>query len=181
MLTKSEAKKWRQAACELFKKAGIVITKKEANSIETADFGLGIYEKIGLGVLVYVNTSRCCAKELALLPWQICPEHRHPPIDKLNPGKEETFRCRWGEAYLYVPGARLKGPHAKVPPEKRKYFTVWHEIVLKPGYQYTLKPNTLHWFQAGPAGAVISEFSTTSVDEKDIFTDEEIHRITKIV
>jgi len=180
MLSKEEAQKWRDKAYALLKRAGIVITEREKKSIETADFGLGIYDKIGLGVLVYVNTKRCCAKELALLPWQICPEHRHPPISKTNLGKEETFRCRWGEAYLYVPGKKCAKPHAKIPEEKKEYFTVWHEIVLKPGIQFTLAPDTLHWFQAGPQGAVISEFSTTSVDEKDIFTDSEIQRITKV-
>jgi len=42
-------------------------------------------------------------------------------------------------------------------------------------------PNTLHWFQAGPEGAVISEFSTRSRDEADIFSDPDIKRIPEIV
>lgn len=49
--------------------------------------------------------------------------------------------------------------------------------VLNPGEQYTLLPNTLHWFQAGDEGAVVSEFSTKSTDENDLFTDSEIKRI----
>ena len=40
-----------------------------------------------------------------------------------------------------------------------------------------MEPDTLHWFQAGPEGAVISEFSTRSFDEYDIFTDPRIQRI----
>jgi D-lyxose ketol-isomerase len=55
-----------------------------------------------------------------------------------------------------------------------------HEVILYPGEQYTLTPNTKHWFQAGPEGAVVSEFSTKSRDEADIFTDENIQRMTKI-
>ena len=51
-----------------------------------------------------------------------------------------------------------------------------HEIYLRPGEQYTLKEQTRHWFQAGPEGAVISEFSTPSFDEADIFIDPEIKR-----
>jgi len=35
----------------------------------------------------------------------------------------------------------------------------------------------LHWFQAGPEGAIISEFSTQSHDETDIFTDPDIIRV----
>jgi D-lyxose ketol-isomerase len=131
-------------------------------------------------VLVYVNTERCCAKELAMLPRQTCPEHRHPPIGRENPGKEETFRCRFGTVYLYVPGKRTV-VHATPPAGREAVYTVWHEVELNPGDQYTLAPDTLHWFQAGPNGAVVSEFSTRSLDEKDIFTDPEIQRITKIV
>ena len=58
--------------------------------------------------------------------------------------------------------------------------TVFHEVVLKAGEQYTIMPETLHWFQAGANGAVVSEFSTRSTDETDIFTDKNIIRETKI-
>ena len=186
MMTRKEIKKNQKLAQALFNKAGIAITKKEAGSIEVADFGLGAYKQTGLALLVYVNTDRCCAKELALLPRQTCPEHRHPPLGRDNPGKEETFRCRWGTIYLYVPGNKTRRRHARPPKAdslsgKALSYTVWREIVLKPGAQYTLAPDTLHWFQAGAQGAVVSEFSTRSVDEKDIFTDREIQRITRIV
>ena len=50
--------------------------------------------------------------------------------------------------------------------------------MLDPGDQYTIPPGTLHWFQAGPDGAIVSEFSTTSRDELDLFTDPEIARAT---
>ena len=181
MLTKKQFRKRQKQASALFKKAGIVIAKKEYAAIEAADFGLGAYEQTGLGVLVYVNTERCCAKELAMLPRQICPEHRHPPLGRDNPGKEETFRCRWGKIYLYVAGEVTRPPRARIPRGREKYYTVRHEIELNPGDQYTLAPNTRHWFQAGPRGAVVSEFSTRSLDEKDIFTDPEIQRITRVV
>jgi D-lyxose ketol-isomerase len=52
--------------------------------------------------------------------------------------------------------------------------------VLKPGEQYTLYPDTLHWFQGEPEGAVISEFSTRSRDEADIFSDKDIKRIPEV-
>jgi len=179
MMSRSEFRKQQQATAALFKKAGIVITKKEAATIDAADFGLGEFAQTGLGVLVYVNTARCCAKELSLLPRQTCPEHRHPNVAG-EPGKEETFRCRWGRVHLYVPGKKTARPHGKAPKGREDHYTVWHEVVLNPGDQYTLQPNTLHWFQGGPRGAVVSEFSTRSRDEADIFTDPEIARVTKI-
>lgn len=179
MLTVAQLEEARERAKNYFTKAAIVLTPEEAQNIEVADFGLGELDRTGLEIVTYVNTTRCCAKELVLFPHQTCPEHRHPAIEG-EPGKEETFRCRWGEVYLYVPGEAVAAPKALVPEGREASYTVWHEVILTPGQQYTLMPNTLHWFQAGPEGAVVSEFSTKSRDELDIFTDNDIQRMTKV-
>ena len=134
-----------------YEKAGIVLTPAEKENVEVADFGLNDLEHTGLQIVVYVNTARVCAKEMVLLPGQACPEHRHVGA----PGKEETFRCRCGQVLLNVAG---------------------EEVTLNPGEQYTIYPDTKHSFRAGPAGAVISEFSTRSTDETDVFTDPRIVR-----
>ncbi len=179
MLTKQQIQEARARGTEYLNKASIVLRPDEVENMEVADFGLGDLEHTGLEVVVYVNTDRVCAKELVLFPRQTCPEHWHPQVVG-EPGKEETFRCRWGKVYLYVPGEPTPNPKA-IPPKGREHtYTVWHEIVLKPGEQYTLMPNTLHWFQAGDEGAIVSEFSTTSRDETDIFTDPEIQRLTQV-
>jgi D-lyxose ketol-isomerase len=181
MLTKKQHHAAQKRAQEFLKQAGIVLTREETRNIEIADMGLGELETTGLELVVYINTERCCAKELVLFPQQTCPEHLHPPIPQFNePGKEETFRCRWGTVYLYVEGEPTSKPKAKPPKHRSAHYTVWHEIALKPGEQYTIPSNTLHWFQAGPRGAVVSEFSTTSRDEYDIFTDPEIRRAPEI-
>jgi len=44
----------------------------------------------------------------------------------------------------------------------------------------TLPVGTKHWFQAGDEGCVVSEFSSASIDEEDIFTDPRVRRITDI-
>lgn len=180
MMSRAELKTRQRQAAALIQRAGIVITPEEEARLEAADFGLGEFERTGLGVLVYVNTERCCAKELAMWPRQTCPEHRHPNRGGVL-GKEETFRCRYGVVYLYVPGPATRTPRAVPPAGREASYTVWHEVVLQPGEQYTLAPDTLHWFQAGPDGAVVSEFSTRSTDENDIFTDPDIQRLTKVV
>ncbi|HHN46824.1 MAG TPA: D-lyxose/D-mannose family sugar isomerase [Planctomycetes bacterium] len=179
MITRKEYRKARKKALGYFAAAGIAVTKEEKDRIEVADFGLSDLENSGLELLVYVNTDRVCAKELVLFPGQTCPEHRHPQLAG-EPGKEETFRCRYGTVYLYVPGEPAKRPKGKPPKGRKQYYTVWHEVILKPGDQYTLVPDTLHWFQAGQKGAVVSEFSTKSRDEADVFTDPDIQRTTVI-
>ena len=176
MLTKEEIEQARKRARQYLDKAGIVLKPEEAAGIEVADFGLSDLAQSGLEIVVYVNTSRVCAKELVLFAHQTCPEHRHPPVEG-EPGKEETFRCRWGGVYLYVPGDPTPNPSAKPPTGHEAYYTVWHEVVLDPGDQYTLMPDTLHWFQAGDEGAIVSEFSTNSRDEADVFTDPEVQRV----
>lgn len=179
MITRKQYNEARERALEYFEKANIILTDEEKENIEVSDFGLESLEETGLELVVYVNTDRCCAKELVLFPHQTCPQHRHPPIGT-SPGKEETFRCRWGEVYLYVEGEPTKNPKAKPPKGREHTYTVWHEIILKPGMQYTLYPDTWHWFQSGPEGAVVSEFSTKSSDEFDIFMDDEIKRMPEI-
>jgi D-lyxose ketol-isomerase len=170
-----EVREIRQRALKVMSAAGIVLTPEETASIEVADMGLGRLAIEGLELVTYINTDRYCAKELVILPGQTCPEHRHPSVNG-EPGKQETFRCRWGEVWLYVEGAPTDPIRATVPQASKRYYKVFHEIVLKPGEQYTIPPNTLHWFQAGPEGAVVSEFSSRSRDESDIFTNPEIRR-----
>jgi D-lyxose ketol-isomerase len=151
-VTEAEA---RERAVAMLADAGIVLRPDEREQIEIADFGLGRLGEVGLQIVVYVNTDRVCAKELVMFPHQRCPEHRHPPVEG-KPGKEETFRVRRGDVQLHVDGAGT--------------------IALGPGEQFTIPPNTLHSFEAGGEGAIVSEFSTTSRDALDVFTDPRVVR-----
>jgi D-lyxose ketol-isomerase len=158
VLTRAQIQDAREFALAALKDAGITVRDDEAASLEVSDFGLGDLANTGLQILVYVNTDRVCAKELVMMPGQICPEHVHVGFgDDL--GKEETFRVRTGEVRLHVAG---------------------EEILLRPGDQHTILPDTRHWFQAGPEGAIVTEFSTRSTDERDVFTDPGIQRITVV-
>ena len=168
-----------ERAARLLQQAGVVITPPERERFEVADFGLGELERTGLQIITYVNTQRCCAKEIVMFPHQTCPEHRHPTVGGTL-GKEETFRCRWGTVYLYVSGEPAAAPVCRPPAGSEPYYTVWKEVRLNPGDQYTLFPDTLHWFQSGPEGAVVSEFSTRSTDECDFFTDPRIQRLPQV-
>ena len=158
MITREEQAAAQAYAADQLEVAGVALTETERASIEVADFGLGELLTTGLMLLVYVNTDRYCAKELVLYPRQTCPEHRHPPFDG-TPGKEETFRCRRGSVELWVDGEL---------------------IALGPGEQFTIQPDTLHWFQAGDDGVVVSEFSSASRDDLDVFTDPRIVRAPRV-
>lgn len=179
MLSKSEIQTAQARTVAMLEASGIVLTPQERTAIEVADFGLSRLEEVGLQLVVYVNTQRVCAKELVLFPRQTCPEHRHPSVEGA-PGKEETFRCRAGTVLLYVEGEPTAAPRATPPEQDLDTYTVWHEVLLQPGDQHTIPPNTRHWFQAGKDGAIVSEFSTQSRDEFDIFTDPRVHRSTVI-
>lgn len=175
MITPDELRDAQRYAVRTLEDAGIALGEHERRAIEVADFGLSRLRETGLQLLVYVNTDRYCAKELVLYPGQTCPEHRHPPFEG-TPGKEETFRCRSGLVHLFVEGEPTREP-AVQPPEG--VYTARHEIRLRPGDQHTIPPGTLHWFQAGPDGAVVSEFSTASRDELDEFSDPHVRRATE--
>ena len=177
MLSTADIEGARDYAKTALAAAGIYITEREQAHIEVSDFGLGQLLRTGLQLVVYIDTERVCAKEIALRPGQTCPEHRHPGSGD-EPGKEETFRVRAGTVFLYVEGDPTPNPRAMPP--RPEHYTAWHEIVLRPGQQYTISPGTLHWFQAGVDGAIVSEFSTRSTDDLDSFTDPEILRLTVI-
>lgn len=178
-MTKQYYRKAQERAAKFLENAGLVVTAAEKKKVEVAFWGFDEPEKVGLQILTYVNTARVCAKELVLFPGQTCIEHIHPTIGR-KPGKEETFRCRWGEVYLHVPGPKTKKPRAKKPTGYEEFLTAAREIRLRPGEQYTLKPDTWHWFQAGKDGAVVSEFSTHSTDETDRFTDPRAVRYARL-
>ncbi len=140
-MTKTEYAEQAKKALAYYDKANIVITDEEKANIEVADFGLGKVNNIGLQLVVYINTDRVCAKEMVLLPGQTCPEHIHVPTNGME-GKEETFRCRYGEVYLYVDGEGTSdGIKAKLPDSPVTFF---HEVIQHADEQYTIYPGTKH-------------------------------------
>lgn len=162
----------------IYANSKIILTDEELESIDFADFGLDNWEEEGLNLILYVNNERYCAKEMAMLPKQTCPEHMHPDWEG-HQGKQETFRCRWGDVYLYLEDEQplsLAGTGLSLPEKSKSYYTASKPMHLNAGEQFTISPGTKHWFQAGEKGAVISEFSSPSFDEYDVFTDPHVNR-----
>jgi D-lyxose ketol-isomerase len=180
MITRQEHEQAIQDAWELCQKAGLPLLDHEIDQIEIADFGLSEFRTSGLAILTLQATQEVGIKLIALYPWQICPEHRHPPQGDYA-GKEETFRGLWGQAWGYVPGQPTPEPKARVPEHRRAYYTSWREVDLGPGHQHTSAPNEWHWFQAGPEGAVILSVSSRPTDLLDSFRDPDVQRNTIVV
>lgn len=169
----------QQKTLDLIDKAGIIITMEEREKIVVADFGLSnIYEE-GIQILTFFETERIAGKLLVLLPNQTEPEHWHPLAGN-DPGKQEIVRSLWGNLRFYVSGEDNMNA-GFIPKGKDKYYTLRHEIIMKPGDQLIFDPDTKHWFQAGPEGAILYSFSTTVRDILDKFTDPYVERVTKIV
>jgi len=182
VIKRSELEKARDWAWTFVKKAGLIVRDDEINSIEIADLGLNEFNFTGLHILSLFSTECVGAKLLILQPNQFFPEHKHPPLEKENfPGKTEVIRGQWGEFYLVVPGSITCNPKAAPPSHRKKYIDIWHEIIIRPGDQYIISPNTWHWFQAGPEGAIVWSISSKLTDVKDKFKDPQVKRKTIIM
>ena len=178
-LSPSQQQEIRRRAADMMRDAGVVLHDHEQRNLELAGFGLDDFENQGLIVHIYVNTDRYCGKELVLLPHQACPEHRHPPVpEEDSPGKMETFRVRAGKVFLYLEGEGSRDAlSTTLPDDHSGAYTVFRELILGPGDQHTIPPDTRHWFKAGDKGAVVTEFSSRSRDDLDVFTDQRVQRI----
>ena len=73
MLTEKQYRSAVAYTLDALRNAGILLTEEEKKKIEVADFGLGKLEEIGLQIITYVNTDRCCAKEMVCVPIRSAP------------------------------------------------------------------------------------------------------------
>ncbi len=175
MITRSAYRDAQKRAADLLSDTGLSLTPDELAQIAVADFGLGDLERVGAQIITLLDSSEIAVKLIVLFPGQILPEHRHPPLGSY-PGKAETLRCELGTVHLYTEGAPTSG--VQVPGCTPT--TALHEVILTPGEQVTLVPNTHHWFRAGADGAVVWSFSSRATDVADVFTDPAVRRETVI-
>ncbi|UCF93616.1 MAG: hypothetical protein JSW39_05495, partial [Desulfobacterales bacterium] len=174
MLKREEVEAAQRRAAAMIRQAGIVITEAEQDRIAVADFGLSRLAAEGAQILTLLETARVALKIIALFPQQTLPEHWHPPVGN-DPGKEETIRVVSGALWFYLPGAENMR-HGFIPEGKEACYSVRNEIRMGPGDQITLAPGTKHWFQAGPAGAVLYSISSCARDILDRFSDPDVVR-----
>ena len=126
------------------------------------DFGLGKFTTVGMGIIVWANepTQDFTGMEVLLLPTQIMPEHWYVQTDEA-PAKIKTVHCRYGSVYLYGEGTPTPETRANIPKWLKLHTTVWKERVIYAGETTPLpKPVEKRWKQAGPMGAILTEYST---------------------
>lgn len=99
-------------------------------------------------------------------------------------GKSETFKMIFGDAVLFSDDAVvLSSPvDTNLIPDRfnseldRVQVTTSRKVYLAPGSEVLLPKHVKHSVLAGAEGAVYLEFSTPSLDEADVFTDERVIR-----
>ncbi|MEM9659282.1 MAG: hypothetical protein AAF961_13065, partial [Planctomycetota bacterium] len=159
----------RDQALALIEKSGFALNEADMEGLAVNDFGLGNLDEEGMVFVDLLRSPRARFTLLVMTPGQSLPEHVHPPHDG-DAGKEETMRVIWGQAKVYVPGPP-NNPAIRIPAGKDACYRVRHEVVLNQGDQYTIDPNLVHWFQAGPEGAVTLTVQNRVDETKNLFTD----------
>lgn len=149
--------------------SGFPLTASDRARLEANDFGLGNLRVEGFVFTDLLLSPRVRVTLLVLLPGQTLPQHLHPPYQN-EPGKEETLRVLYGQARVYVRGDP-SGPSPRIPAGKEAYYTARQGLALEVGEQFTVPPNTEHWFQASDQGAVCLAFQNRVDELKNRFYD----------
>ena len=178
MITNEEFIAARDEAEDMLVKAGVVVSEKEIEAMDVADFGLSQLRTEGAQILSLIDTDKIAARVIVQFPGQTEPEHWHTGIGSYE-GKQETLRVISGKLYLYLPGEDTVSL-GKVPQGKEEYYTVRNERVMYPTDTVTIPVGTKHWFQAGESGCVFYTMSTMAMDSMDPFTDPHVVRKTII-
>ncbi len=165
----------RNLAVDQIESVGIQLSKEEKKGIEVLDFGLSHIETEGAQIATLVSSEKVALKAIVLQPYQIEPEHWHPPIDG-HSGKEETLRCMAGKVIVGISGEANPEGEMYLPTHNREHYTCQNIVVLQPGEQILFKPGEKHWFRAWDTATTLLSISSTAVDIQDKFTNPNIIR-----
>jgi len=128
----------------------------------TLDFGLGKFTEIGMAGILWVNMKEdnYFGHEIYLLPGQNIPEHKHVKTPDAAP-KLEGWHVRYGWIYTFGEGDPTPGVEDHIPPSHKEYAKVRNMKKVMPGEVDTLGgPEQWHFMQAGPEGAIVTEYAT---------------------
>lgn len=158
------------------KQSGYPVNDSIASKLFVSDYNLGRFTEAGLGVIIWWGDEKhnFTGLDAFLLPGQIIPEHWHVKVGNI-PEKMEAWLVRHGEVYTYAEGAPTPNMKAKLADADAANITVKHERILGVGEIAGLgRPLEKHWMQAGPQGAIFTEFCTFHTGEAVKFTDAKV-------
>jgi len=161
---------------DFLRQRGYPVNDIIAQKLFVTDFGLGRFTDVGMGVIVWHGDEKYnySGLDAYLLPGQIIPEHWHVKVRDI-PEKMEVWLVRNGEIYTYAEGAPTPNMRAKLQDADAANITVKSERILRVGEIAGIsRPLEKHWMQAGPLGAIFTEFSTFHTGEAVRFTDAKV-------
>jgi D-lyxose ketol-isomerase len=173
---KFDAEAAKRVYLAFLKQHGYPVNDTIAKKIFVSDFGLGRFTDVGLGAIVWHGDEKYnySGLDAYLLPGQIIPEHWHVKVRDIPP-KMESWLVRSGEIYTYAEGAPTPNIKAKLTDVDAANITVKTERILRVGEIAAVsRPLEKHWMQAGPQGAIFTEFSTFHTGEAVKFTDAKV-------
>ena len=166
----------RAVYLDFLRARGYPVNETIAGKLWTTDFGLGRFTKTGLGVIVWWGDEKYnySGLDAFLLPGQLIPEHWHEQVRGI-PAKMESWLVRSGEIYAYAEGTPTPNAKARLSAADAVHTTAKCERILRVGDIAGLaQPLEKHWMQAGPEGAIFTEFSTFHTGEAVRFTDTKV-------
>lgn len=166
----------KDAYLHFLRQSGYPVNDNIAQKLFVSDFNLGRFTEVGLAAIVWWGDEKhnYSGLDAFLLPGQVIPEHWHVELPNV-PAKMECWLIRHGEVYAYSEGERTQNIKAKVTRSDAPYITVNNERVLRVGDVAGIShPLEKHWMQAGPQGAIFTEFCTFHSGEAVKFTDPKI-------
>jgi len=161
---------------DFLKRRGYPVDDNIAGKVFVSDFGLGRFTEVGLGVIIWCGDEKYgyTGLDIFLLPGQVIPEHWHVRVGDI-PEKMESWLVRHGEVYACVEGPDTPNRRARLSSADAAHFAVKNERTLRVGDVAGItRPMEKHWMQAGPQGAIVSEFSTFHTGEAVRFTDPKV-------
>ena len=173
---KLDAAKAKQAYYDLMKKFNVPVyaeLTRPDGPFWAVDFGKGDFTSFGMGGVFWCNEAAegYFGHEIYLLPGQSIPEHRHlPTTDKAGNKvrcKIESWQVRNGSVYGFsevgepnldkFPEAKALLAKVQIPHLKSVHVEKW----VADGSVHKLPgPETWHFMQGGPEGAIVSEYAT---------------------
>ena len=137
----------------------VPFTELMAKDFWVTDFGLGDFEKVGMGGIFWVNDAEFgyFAHGIYLLPGQMIPEHAH--VQTKFPAKHESWMVDKGWVYNFSEVGE-ETPDAPVIPASHGVIKSKNFVVQNIGDVLRLKElGTFHFMMAGPHGAIVNEWA----------------------